>query len=61
MPKKQKLNLEELKVQSFVTTLKEEELDKFRGGTIDSTCIGSCDCNTDPSECTIDGETLNPN
>ncbi len=61
MPKKQKLNLEELKVQSFVTALEEQDLGKFRGGTIDPTCIGSCDCDTDTPECITDGETLNPN
>lgn len=62
MPKqKMKLNLDELKIQSFVTTLKKQELDKFRGGTgVDATCP-SCNGNTDPVECTVDGGTLNQN
>jgi len=33
MGKKIKLNLEDLKVQSFVTSLSEEEQKKLRGGT----------------------------
>jgi hypothetical protein len=33
MPNKIKLNLEDLKVESFITTLSDEEKDNLKGGT----------------------------
>jgi hypothetical protein len=33
MPNKIKLNLEDLKIESFVTSLKDEEKDKIKGGS----------------------------
>lgn len=42
MPKKMKLNLEELNVQSFVTLLDSQEVHAFRGGS--DPCGNSEDC-----------------
>lgn len=53
MPKKIKLNLNDLKVQSFVTTLNDWEKNELKGGTTNSwdedcpqTCMSACitDC-----------------
>ncbi len=60
MSKKAKLNLGELKVKSFLTTLEREETKKLRGGrdteqdcTVDScTCAQSyCECLTEVPTC----------
>lgn len=65
MPKKLKLNLNELKVQSFVTALTDEEKDKYRGAGSDkcddtggaATCVpctntcGTCSCGTACQTC----------
>ncbi len=44
MPKKLKLKLEDLKIQSFVTLLTEDEKKKFKGG-------GSVDCDSTHYPC----------
>ncbi len=66
MPKNLKLNLNELKVQSFVTALTSEEKDRFKGGGSDGcdspttkvthcscngSCGGSCSCGSDCLTC----------
>jgi hypothetical protein len=66
MPKKLKLNLDELKVQSFVTGLDDDMLKKMKGGTGDDEDSRSlpytCSCcyitNTPPA--TGCGPTTNP-
>lgn len=56
MPKKLKLNLNELKVQSFITTLNDAERNMLRGGGSEEQvsctgpdCVESCTCPTDCS------------
>lgn len=53
MSKKMKLSLNELRVQSFVTSLNEEEKkDVLGGGTYLSGCLYcSEECDTSPVEC----------
>lgn len=62
MPKKLKLNLNDLKVQSFVTALTDEEKNRFKGAGSDGcdsggtalthcTCVTRCTCTCQPSEC----------
>jgi hypothetical protein len=46
MPKKLKLKLEDIKIQSFVTNLSEEEQNKIKGGTDVATCTFPCCNNT---------------
>ncbi len=49
MSKKMKLNLGELKVKSFLTSLEREEESKFRGGGPDTEqdcSVDSCTCET---------------
>lgn len=46
MPKKLKLNLNDLKIQSFVTTLKSSEEEILKGGADTGTNGESCTCNT---------------
>lgn len=59
MPKKLKLNIQELKVQSFVTLLSEDEKNVFKGGgtDIDDCSTQSClsNCVTCPPICTNTG------
>jgi len=52
---KKKLTLDDLKVQSFVTTLSEEQQLAVRGGVtyVGPACTGGTDCGTDTAtECT---------
>ncbi len=71
MPKKLKLNLKGLKVQSFVTSLKDEEKTKIRGGDVltnsclqcTETCQGCntyTDCPTCPEGTCVSCETFSP-
>ncbi|MCC6864527.1 MAG: pinensin family lanthipeptide [Ignavibacteria bacterium] len=48
---KRKLKLEDLRVQSFVTSLKEDEVKKLKGGTSYCICSTSSCETTDVSGC----------
>jgi hypothetical protein len=39
MPKKKKFNLENVKVESFVTTLSKEQKDDAKGGVTGNPCV----------------------
>lgn len=51
--KKVKLNLNELKVQSFVTTIEKDKLDQLVGGASRPTTLGAtCTCSCNGTLCT---------
>jgi hypothetical protein len=56
MSNKIKLNLEELKVESFITSLKDEEKDKIKGGSFGWSIGPETQCSANRLHCLANSE-----